>query len=76
MTPMNRRGFVAAAAGAAAAAVSLNPQSAAAFGVPRTGTTDAGDFEAADRGFIAALEPGVVKNSAGTVVWDNDVPLP
>ncbi|MEU8981415.1 MULTISPECIES: twin-arginine translocation signal domain-containing protein [unclassified Streptomyces] len=25
MTPMNRRGFVAAAAGAAAAAVALNP---------------------------------------------------
>ncbi|MFC7261668.1 alkyl/aryl-sulfatase [Streptomyces lutosisoli] len=73
MTPMNRRGFVVAAAGAAAAAVALNPQSAAALGASGGGTTtDAADFDAADKGFIAALEPGVVKNSAGTVVWDND----
>ncbi|WP_369257822.1 alkyl/aryl-sulfatase [Streptomyces sp. R35] len=73
MTPMNRRGFVVAAAGAAAAAVALNPQSAAALGASGGGTTtDAADFDAADKGFIAALEPGVVKNSAGTAVWDND----
>ncbi|WP_406478984.1 alkyl/aryl-sulfatase [Streptomyces sp. NBC_01615] len=73
MTPMNRRGFVAAAAGAAAAAVALNPQSAAALGASGTASTpDTADFDAADKGFIAALEPGVVKNSAGTVVWDND----
>ncbi|GGN69174.1 alkyl sulfatase [Streptomyces albiflavescens] len=72
MTPMNRRGFVAAAAGAAAAAVSLNPQSATALDARSASTADTGDFEDADRGFIAALEPGVVKNAAGDVVWDND----
>ncbi|WP_405496016.1 alkyl/aryl-sulfatase [Nocardia sp. NBC_00511] len=33
---------------------------------------DTADQEAVDRGFIAALEPGVVKNAAGKVVWDND----
>jgi alkyl sulfatase BDS1-like metallo-beta-lactamase superfamily hydrolase len=33
---------------------------------------DRGDFEDADRGFIAALDPGVVKAEDGTVVWDND----
>ena len=33
---------------------------------------DTRDFEDADRGFIAALEPGVVRSSDGTVVWDND----
>lgn len=30
------------------------------------------DFDDARRGFVAALEPGVVKNSAGNVVWDSD----
>ncbi|UJH69668.1 hypothetical protein [Ornithinimicrobium sp. INDO-MA30-4] len=30
------------------------------------------DFEDADRGFVAALEPGVVRNADGQVVWDND----
>ncbi|MEV5649471.1 alkyl sulfatase dimerization domain-containing protein [Nocardia sp. NPDC052254] len=30
------------------------------------------DFDDARRGFVAALEPGVVKNSAGDVVWDSD----
>ncbi|GAB3682714.1 alkyl sulfatase dimerization domain-containing protein [Actinocorallia lasiicapitis] len=30
------------------------------------------DFEDAERGFVAALTPGVVRNSAGRVVWDND----
>ncbi|WP_131809876.1 MBL fold metallo-hydrolase, partial [Mycolicibacterium fortuitum] len=33
---------------------------------------DIRDFEDADRGFIAALEPCVVKSADGTVVWDND----
>src|SRR3954447_14719660 len=31
------------------------------------------DFEDADRGFIGALEPCVVKAADGRVVWDNDV---
>ncbi|MGW5516541.1 alkyl/aryl-sulfatase [Nocardia africana] len=30
------------------------------------------DFADARRGFIAALEPGVVENAAGEVVWDSD----
>lgn len=34
--------------------------------------TDRRDFEDAERGFIAALSPGVVRNTAGEVVWDND----
>jgi alkyl sulfatase BDS1-like metallo-beta-lactamase superfamily hydrolase len=34
---------------------------------------DTQDFEDARRGFVAALEPGVVRNEAGEVVWDNDV---
>ncbi|QRY52413.1 alkyl/aryl-sulfatase [Mycolicibacterium septicum] len=33
---------------------------------------DTRDFEDADRGFIAALEPCVVKAADGRVVWDND----
>jgi alkyl sulfatase BDS1-like metallo-beta-lactamase superfamily hydrolase len=33
---------------------------------------DKRDFEDAERGFIAALSPGVVRNAAGAVVWDND----
>ncbi|WP_367040822.1 alkyl sulfatase dimerization domain-containing protein [Streptomyces sp. Je 1-332] len=71
MTPLNRRTFVAAAAGAAAAAVAMNPQTASA--VDREGTGKGGDdFADADKGFIAALTPGVVKNVKGQVVWDND----
>jgi alkyl sulfatase BDS1-like metallo-beta-lactamase superfamily hydrolase len=35
--------------------------------------TDTRDFAHADRGFIAALEPCVVKAADGRVVWDNDV---
>ena len=31
---------------------------------------DERDFADAERGFIAALEPGVVRNAAGEVVWD------
>ncbi|MEV2248963.1 alkyl sulfatase dimerization domain-containing protein [Streptomyces sp. NPDC050147] len=71
MTPLNRRSFVAAAAGAAAAAVAMNPQTASA--VDREGIRSGGDdFADADKGFIAALTPGVVKNAKGQVVWDND----
>ncbi|MGH3723917.1 MAG: alkyl/aryl-sulfatase [Mycobacterium sp.] len=33
---------------------------------------DSTDQEDADRGFIAALEPGVVKDASGKVLWDND----
>lgn len=33
---------------------------------------DTQDFEDADHGFIAALEPGVVRTTDGQVVWDND----
>ncbi|WP_067541258.1 alkyl/aryl-sulfatase [Nocardia crassostreae] len=33
---------------------------------------DTADQADADRGFIAALEPGVVQDSDGNVVWDND----
>ncbi|WP_228823468.1 alkyl/aryl-sulfatase [Nocardia blacklockiae] len=30
------------------------------------------DFDDARRGFVAALEPGVVRDAAGEVVWDSD----
>ncbi|MQY25748.1 alkyl/aryl-sulfatase [Nocardia aurantia] len=33
---------------------------------------DTADFTDADRGFVAALEPGVVTDENGKVVWDND----
>ncbi len=33
---------------------------------------DDSDFADADRGFLGALEPGVVKAADGRVVWDND----
>src|SRR6201999_4097767 len=35
--------------------------------------SDTADFEDADRGFIAALEPCVIEAADGRVVWDNDV---
>ena len=35
--------------------------------------SDTADFTDADRGFIGALEPCVVKAADGRVVWDNDV---
>ena len=35
--------------------------------------SDTVDFADADRGFIAAMEPCVVKAADGRVVWDNDV---
>src|SRR5690348_11901058 len=34
---------------------------------------DTADFADADRGFIGALEPCVIKAADGRVVWDNDV---
>jgi alkyl sulfatase BDS1-like metallo-beta-lactamase superfamily hydrolase len=34
---------------------------------------DTTDFENADRGFIAALSPCVIRAADGRVVWDNDV---
>lgn len=34
--------------------------------------SDTGDFDDADRGFIAALTPGVVYSSSGEVVWNGD----
>ncbi|SDT30165.1 alkyl/aryl-sulfatase [Microterricola viridarii] len=34
--------------------------------------SDTRDFDAADRGFIAALDPGVVHDADGRVVWDGD----
>ena len=33
---------------------------------------DTQDFEDADRGFIAALEPAVIRRPDGHLVWDND----
>ncbi|MFF6888758.1 alkyl/aryl-sulfatase [Streptomyces sp. NPDC012421] len=33
---------------------------------------DTTDFDNADRGFIAALVPGVIESADGRVVWDND----
>ena len=33
---------------------------------------DTADFEDADRGFIAAQQPCVIKAADGRVVWDND----
>lgn len=34
--------------------------------------SDVQDFADVERGFIAALEPGVVKNNAGDIVWDSE----
>ena len=33
---------------------------------------DTQDFDDAQRGFIAALEPGIVHDESGRVIWDND----
>ena len=43
-----------------------------ATNVPDLPFDDDTDFEDADRGFVGALEPGVVTDAAGRVVWDND----
>jgi alkyl sulfatase BDS1-like metallo-beta-lactamase superfamily hydrolase len=40
--------------------------------MPDVSIQDQTDFEDADRGFVGALEPGVVKGADGRVVWDND----
>ncbi len=55
----------------------MNPQTASALdGDGEGGGSGSGsggdDFADADKGFIAALTPGVVKNAEGKVVWDND----
>ncbi|MFD6860498.1 alkyl/aryl-sulfatase [Rhodococcus sp. NPDC060090] len=34
--------------------------------------SDTQDFSDAERGFIASLEPGVVKDASGNIVWDSD----
>ncbi|MBN7319693.1 MBL fold metallo-hydrolase [Mycobacteroides abscessus subsp. massiliense] len=47
----------------------LEQNAAAAQELPFANTADQED---ADRGFIAALEPGVVRDDSGKVVWDND----
>src|ERR1700712_4168786 len=46
------------------------PHSQQSDSLPLSDTTD---FEDADRGFIGALTPCVVKAADGRVVWDNDV---
>ena len=33
---------------------------------------DTTDFEDAEQGFVAKMDPCVVRNDAGRVVWDND----
>ena len=33
---------------------------------------DRADFADADRGLIGSLDPGIVKDASGRVVWDND----
>ncbi len=47
--------------------IEANKQSAAAMPF-----ADTADFADADRGFVAALEPGVVRDVNGKVLWDND----
>ena len=53
-----------------ASAVIESAHAAALAALPFDDTTD---FEDADRGFIAALDPCVVTAADGRVVWDNDV---
>ncbi|GGQ27878.1 alkyl sulfatase [Streptomyces griseomycini] len=84
MNPMNRRGFVAAAAGAAAATVPLNPQTSGASPGPRPAGTpsptrtgdlpydDRTDFADADRGFVAAYTGGPITTPSGRTAWDAD----
>ncbi|MFD6961053.1 MBL fold metallo-hydrolase, partial [Streptomyces venezuelae] len=84
MNPMNRRGFVAAAAGAAAATVPLNAQAAEASpgrgpsGTPTPTHTgdlpydDRTDFADADRGFVAAYTGGLITTPSGGTAWDPD----
>ncbi|MFM9370881.1 alkyl/aryl-sulfatase [Streptomyces sp. Da 82-17] len=83
MTPMNRRGFVAATAGAAAAAVSLNPLSAStALAANRDPAPDDApeslpyadrrDFADAERGFVAPFTGGPIRTKSGRIAWDPD----
>lgn len=52
------------------ASPSIKSQHAAAY--ERLPFSNRQDFEDATRGLVAKLEPGVVKNADGVVVWDND----
>lgn len=47
----------------------IEQNAAAARELPFAHTEDQDD---ADRGFLAALEPGVVRDASGKIVWDND----
>ncbi|OHT81342.1 alkyl/aryl-sulfatase [Mycobacteroides saopaulense] len=47
----------------------VEQNAAAARELPFAHTEDQDD---ADRGFLAALEPGVVRDASGKIVWDND----
>jgi alkyl sulfatase BDS1-like metallo-beta-lactamase superfamily hydrolase len=40
--------------------------------VDHTSATDTADYDDADRGFIGALAPCVIKTADGRMVWDND----
>lgn len=85
MTPMDRRGFVAAAGAAAAAAVAMNAQTAQALSehhqasespsptrTDKLDYDDESDFADADHGFVAAYTGGPIKTAAGATVWDTD----
>lgn len=50
----------------------IKPHSVLLRGMSALPFHDTTDFENADRGFVAALEPAVVKGDEGRVVWDND----
>ncbi|KZS79640.1 alkyl/aryl-sulfatase [Mycobacterium persicum] len=55
--------------------VNVKPPSAAIESAHREyvpASDDTTDFDNADRGFIAALSPCVIKSADGRVVWDND----
>ena len=41
--------------------------------MPGANFEDRDDFADADRGFIAAMDPCIVRTEDGRVVWDNDV---
>lgn len=49
-----------------------SPVIASAHGAHSRPLDDTTDFDDADRGFIAALSPCVIKAADGRVVWDND----
>ncbi|WP_267715935.1 alkyl/aryl-sulfatase [Streptomyces sp. CoH17] len=84
MNAMDRRSFVAAAAGAAAATVPLHARASEAPSGPRPAATpspthtgdlpydDRADFTDADRGFVAAYTGGPITTPSGAVAWDPD----